>query len=100
MVQAIQVFKTTDGEVFPEEALALQHQAEIDNQAEIDAFIDKHFPIGDLEPVLNEDKTPKMKDGNPVMRHKPNNARGPARKAVLAWLAEHPAATLESTEAA
>lgn len=75
MVQALQVFRTTDGEVFEDELLAQQHQAGIDNKEAIDAFVDKHFP----HKVDEEGKK------------KQNNARGYARKAVELWLAEQAA---------
>lgn len=98
MVQAIEVFKTTDGEVFDDRAKAEQHQAGIDNKVKIDEFIDRHFPANEPEEVKNEDGSVQMKDGKPVLKAKPNNARGPARKAILAWLAENAPAAAESAE--
>lgn len=90
MVQAIQVFRTSDGEVFESEQEAARHEASVQHKAKIEAFIDTHFPIPAPELVFNEDGTPKLNDkGEQEKKSKQNAGRGPARKAIELWLAEN-----------
>lgn len=90
MVQAIQVFRTSDGEVFESEQEAARHEASVQHKAKIEAFIDTHFPIPAPELVFNEDGSPKLNDkGEQEKKSKQNAGRGPARKAIELWLAEN-----------
>lgn len=90
MVQAVQVFKTTDGEVFESEHEATVHEVEIQNKARIEAFVNKHFPIPEPEVVVGEDGQPVIgEDGQPLKKAKSNQGRGPARKAIALWIAEN-----------
>ena len=90
MVQAMQVFKTSDGEVFESEQDAARHEAGIQNKAKIEDFINRHFPIPAPELVVNEDGTPKLNEkGEQEKKVKQNAGRGPARKAIELWLAEN-----------
>lgn len=90
MVQAIQVFRTSDGEVFESEQEAARHEASVQHKSKIEAFIDTHFPIPAPELVFNEDGTPKLNDkGEQEKKSKQNAGRGPARKAIELWLAEN-----------
>lgn len=90
MVQAMQVFKTSDGEVFESEQDAARHEAGIQHKAKIEDFINRHFPIPAQELVFNEDGTPKLNEkGEQEKKAKQNAGRGPARKAIELWLAEN-----------
>jgi hypothetical protein len=90
MVQAMQVFKTSDGEVFESEQEAARHEASIQHKAKIEDFINRHFPIPAPELVVNEDGTPKLNEkGEQEKKPKQNAGRGPARKALELWLAEN-----------
>lgn len=90
MVQAIQVFRTSDGEVFESEQEAARHEASVQHKAKIEAFIDTHFPVPAPELVFNEDGSPKLNDkGEQEKKSKQNAGRGPARKAIELWLAEN-----------
>lgn len=90
MVQAIQVFRTSDGEVFESEQEAARHEASVQHKAKIEAFIDTHFPIPAPELVFNEDGTPKLNDkGEQEKKSKQNAGRGPARKAIELWISEN-----------
>lgn len=90
MVQAIQVFRTSDGEVFESEQEAARHEASAQHKVKIEAFIDTHFPIPAPELVFNEDGSPKLNDkGEQEKKSKQNAGRGPARKAIELWLAEN-----------
>lgn len=90
MVQAMQVFKTSDGEVFESEQDAARHEAGIQHKAKIEDFINRHFPIPEPELVVNEDGSPKLNEkGEQEKKSKQNAGRGPARKAIELWLAEN-----------
>lgn len=90
MVQAMQVFKTSDGEVFESEQDAARHEAGIQHKAKIEDFVNRHFPIPEPELVFNEDGTPKLNEkGEQEKKAKQNAGRGPARKAIELWLAEN-----------
>lgn len=90
MVQAMQVFKTSDGEVFESEQDAARHEAGIQHKAKIEDFINRHFPIPKPELVVNEDGSPKLNEkGEQEKKSKQNAGRGPARKAIELWLAEN-----------
>lgn len=75
MVTPVQVFRTTDGEVFADEAEALTHEASIQHKARIDAFLDKHYPL-----PTGVDENGKAKKSGPT--------RAIAAKAVTAWIAD------------
>lgn len=90
MVQAVQVFKTSDGEVFENEHEAAAHEAATQNKVKIEAFLNKHFPIPAPETVIGEDGQPVIgEDGQPVKKAKSSQGRGPARKAIALWIAEN-----------
>lgn len=90
MVQAIQVFRTSDGEVFESEQEAARHEASVQHKTKIEAFVDAHFPIPAPELVFNEDGSPKLNEkGEQEKKSKQNAGRGPARKAIELWLAEN-----------
>ena len=90
MVQAMQVFKTSDGEVFESEQDAARHEAGIQHKTKIEDFINRHFPIPEPELVFNGDGTPKLNEkGEQEKKAKQNAGRGPARKALELWLAEN-----------
>jgi len=80
MVDAVQVYRTSDGEMFQDQTEAQAHEAEVQNKVAIDTFIDKHFPIPAA--VTAPDGT---------VTKKQNAGRGPARKAITLWLAEQAA---------
>lgn len=89
MVQAMQVFKTSDGEVFESEQDAARHEAGIQYKAKIEDFINRHFPIPAPELVVNEDGSPKLNDkGEQEKKVKQAAGRGPARKAIELWISE------------
>lgn len=90
MVQAIQVYRTSDNEVFESEQEAARHEASIQHKTKIEDFVNRHFPIPAPELVVNEDGTPKLNEkGEQEKKAKQNAGRGPARKAVELWLAEN-----------
>ena len=91
MVQAIQVYRTSDNEVFESEQEAARHEASIQHKAKIEDFVNRHFPIPEPELVVNEDGTPKLneKGEQEKKKAKQNAGRGPARKAIELWLAEN-----------
>lgn len=82
-VQEVQLYRTSDGAVFEDQAEAQEHQTYVSNKLAIDAFIDKHFPIPAPEVTIV--------DGKEVKKSKQNAGRGPARKALSLWLAEQAA---------
>lgn len=75
MVTPVQVFRTTDGEVFASESEALTHESAIANKARIDAFLDKHYP---LPTEVGEDG--KVKKAGPT--------RSIAGRAIATWLGD------------
>lgn len=83
MVQAVQLFRTSDGTVFESETEARAHESLLVNKERIEAFINRHFPIPEAEVTFDE-------NGNEVKKVKSNQSRGPARKALSLWLAENP----------
>ena len=90
MVQAIQVYRTSDNEVFESEQEAARHEASIQHKTKIEDFVNRHFPIPAPELVVNEDGTPKLNEkGEQEKKAKQSAGRGPARKAVELWLAEN-----------
>lgn len=93
MVQAVQMYQTSDGTFFEDSQEAAIHESSLKNKAIIEAFVDKHFPIPAPVAVTNEDGSPKLDDeGKQVFEKKQNNNRGPARKAISLWLLENPVA--------
>lgn len=90
MVQAVQFFQTSDGNVFESQSEAVQHESILKNKVAIETFLDVHFPIPAPVPAVNEDGTPKLgEDGKPEMVRKQNNGRGYARRAIALWLAQN-----------
>lgn len=72
-MQALTIYKTTDGKTFEVEAEAAAHQSGLDNAAVIDTFLDKHYP-----------KAPEGSKAGP--------GRSIAGKAIALWLSEQVAA--------
>lgn len=67
MVATVTLYKTPDGQTFASEHEAEAHEAVLKHEAEIEAFLDKHYP--------------RPKEG------KPGPTRAIAKKAIVAWVA-------------
>lgn len=91
-MSAVTLYRAQDGSLFETESEQQAYDAQCQHKEAIESFIDRHFPIPAPEAVLNDDGTPKLdENGKPVTKAKQNAGRGPARKAVSLWLAEHQA---------
>ena len=85
------LFEAEDGTLFESEIEAQAHDAAIDNADKIEAFLDKHFPEGELELVRDDNGEPVLnkRTGEPRMVRKQNNGRAYARKTLALWIAEN-----------
>ncbi len=73
-MQAINMFRTSDGKMFEDQTEAMAHESAITNEVAISAFIAKHYPA--------------------PAEGRPGPSAGIARKAIALWLSEQNAATV------
>jgi len=93
MAELKQVAIAADGTVFETLEDANAHDAFCANKAQIEAFVNRHFPVPEAELVFNEDGSPKLNEkGEQEKKTKQNSNRGPARKTLSLWLAEQASA--------
>lgn len=93
MALAKTVYVANDQTVFDTAEDAQAHDSFMAHKAVIEAFVDRHFPIPEPELVFNEDGTPKLNEkGEQEKKVKQNGNRGPARRTLSLWLADHPIA--------